>query len=253
MTATHRPSVARGGFTLVELLVVVMIIAVLAALVTPVVMRSLSSARNAAIKAEIDMLHMALMNYKNEYGSFPPGISDIANVGDPAVKHLARIFPRCQAIPAQINLALPQSANPRAITTLNAIAFWLSGYTSNPLEPLATTGESRKKLFDFDNARINPVTGGYTPSGKPGSPYLYVPASQYGLVPYAGGATPGAMVQTYKGDTTPFYNTSGESNPPFNPDTFQIICAGRDEQFGTDDDVSNFWPSTRKEYLDSLK
>jgi len=41
--------------------------------------------------------------------------------------------------------------------------------------------------------------------------------------------------------------------PPFNPDSFQVINAGRDEEFGTDDDLSNFWPGTRREYLDSLK
>jgi hypothetical protein len=39
----------------------------------------------------------------------------------------------------------------------------------------------------------------------------------------------------------------------FNPETFQIISAGRDEVLGTDDDLSNFWPGTRREYLDSLK
>jgi hypothetical protein len=43
------------------------------------------------------------------------------------------------------------------------------------------------------------------------------------------------------------------AQPAFNADTFQILCAGRDEQFGTDDDLSNFWPGTRREYLDSLK
>jgi hypothetical protein len=60
------------------------------------------------------------------------------------------------------------------------------------------------------------------------------------------------MRQTYSGDTTPFYNSGSETNDFFNADTFQILCAGRDEIFGNDDDLSNFWPGTRKDYLDSL-
>ena len=33
----------------------------------------------------------------------------------------------------------------------------------------------------------------------------------------------------------------------------ELITKGKDGQLGTDDDMSNFWPSTRKDYLDSLK
>ena len=46
---------------------------------------------------------------------------------------------------------------------------------------------------------------------------------------------------------------SGTATEFFNATTFQILCAGRDEQWGTDDDLSNFWPGTRVEYERSLK
>jgi prepilin-type N-terminal cleavage/methylation domain-containing protein len=239
---------APSGFTLVELLVVIMIIAMLAALVTPAVMRAQATARNAAIKAEIDMLHMAIMNYKNEYGSFPPSLDDALNATSPATKHLSRLFPRCSNPTTQLTGALPSGA---IVSGTNAIAFWLKGFTDDPSEPLLPVG-SRKKLYDFDMSRVNQSTGAYFPSGKSGSPYLYIDSTMYATAPYAGGssASPGAFRVTYAGDPTPFANAAQAFA---NADTFQILCAGRDETFGTDDDLSNFWPGTRRDYLDSLK
>jgi prepilin-type N-terminal cleavage/methylation domain-containing protein len=237
----------RRGFTLVELLVVIMVIASLAAIVTPAVMRAQSSARNAAIKAEIDMLHMAIMNYKNEYGSFPPSLDAVLAGTSPASKHLGRLFPRCATVSNELQSSLPTGV---VITGTNAVSFWLSGYTDNPALPL--TGGTRKKLYDFDMSRVNQSTGAYFPSGKSASPYLYIDSTMYTSVPYAGGssASPGAFRVSFANDPTPFANTAQAFA---NPDTFQILCAGRDETFGTDDDISNFWPSTRKDYLDSLK
>jgi hypothetical protein len=152
------------------------------------------------------------------------------------------------------------------ISTDTALVAWLYGYNGNPQYPvLSTTGAaslvgadivvtgtvmSRSKLYDFDTSRIR--NGQYAPSGQAGSPYYYYHASAYSTLPYAGGSstTPGAMRASYSGDPTPLGNIS---QPFANPDTFQILCAGRDGQFGTDDDLSNFWPGTRQDYLDSLK
>jgi hypothetical protein len=101
----------------------------------------------------------------------------------------------------------------------------------------------------------------YAPSGKPNAEYLYYNSAMYPrtisdpVLPYDvvdAPNVPGPMRQTYAGDATPFTNFGSETNEWFNADTFQILCAGRDEIFGTDDDLSNFWPGTRREYLDSL-
>ncbi|MFM7243683.1 MAG: type II secretion system protein [Planctomycetaceae bacterium] len=250
-----------AGFTLVELLVVIMIIALLAALVTPAVMRARTTARNAAIKAEIDMLHMAIMNYKNDYGSFPPAVdANPAATGSASQKHVQRLFPRC-TVASQFAGATP-------VTPTNAIASWLSGYRSDPQNPLtnpATPGvpaTDRKKLFDFDQSRLSGAS--YAPAGKKGSPYIYIDSASYSLRPYdtaklgtAGAqrvpATPPATGTAKDFGTAVPPPSSPAPQPFFNPDTFQILCAGQDETFGTDDDLSNFWKGTRKEYLDSLK
>ena len=247
------------GFTLVELLAVIMIIALLMGLLTPAVMRALTSARNAAIKAEIDMLHMAIMNYKNEYGSFPPALDLLTTSGSSAGRHLSRVFPRCPSANVATQLAAPFGAAPFSgfppqITGTNALVYWLYGYTDDPTSPLIPAS-GRKVLYDFDRSRIS-SSGAYAPSGKPNSPYLYITSSLYNSLPYNFVLTPGspgAFRETYAGDTTPFTNVGPETNDFFNKETFQILCAGRDELFGTGDDLSNFWPSTRQDYLDNLK
>ena len=159
----------RSGFTLVELLVVITIIAVLAALITPAVFQARVTARNAAIKAEIDLLHMAMMHYKNEYGSFPPAADAVLSMtpspGSIAAKHVKRLFPRVADgfVSTQLAAGFPSSASPTTLNTTNALSYWLMGYTGNPTSPLSPVG-SRKKMFDFDQSRVNQVTGAYYPT-----------------------------------------------------------------------------------------
>ncbi|MCX7429817.1 MAG: prepilin-type N-terminal cleavage/methylation domain-containing protein [Planctomycetia bacterium] len=250
---------ARSAFTLVELLVVIGIISLLAAIVTPAVMRAQASAKNAAIKAEIDMLHMAIMNYKNEYGSFPPCSDDLTSSTGFATKHLQRLFPRCADPYSQLTNVLA-GKSPAAVSPSNALAFWLSGYTNNPSLPLWGSTATRSKLYDFDASRLDPTTGAYWPSGKSKSPYVYLNSNLYSQYPYT--TSDLTLARAQRVPVTPLTsvtasafataNPAATSPPFFNADTFQILCAGRDETFGTDDDLSNFWPGTRKDYLDSL-
>jgi len=173
-----------GGFKIVELLVVVGIILLLAALITPAVFQARVSARNAAIKTEIDLLHTAMMHYKNEYGSFPPAADTVLSMtpspGSIAAKHVKRLFPRVTdaAVNTQLVGGFPSSASPATLNTTNALSYWLMGYTSNPVSPLVPA-TSRKKMFDFDQSRVNQVTGAYYPAQKPGANYIYIPHTQY--------------------------------------------------------------------------
>ena len=236
---------ARAAFTLVELLAVILIVGMLAAILTPVVMQSLTKARNTAIKAEIDMLHMAIMNYKNEYGSFPPCADSTGYAPNgPASKHLSRLFPRCTNPSAQFS-------GFSDLTPANALKAWLSGFTPDPTNPIVPIA-NRQKLFDFDTSRLDTNQLIYFPSKKPGSPYIYINKTEY---PNSWPATPYSYTVNGQSYSIPAntYSARMVSGTYANLDTFQILCAGRDEQFGTDDDLSNFWPGTFREYQDSLK
>ena len=250
---------ARGGFTLVELLVVIIIIAILAAIAVPAVMRATATAQNARIKTEIDMLHMAIQQYKNEYGSYPPAVDLVGSVNGPVNKHLRRLFPRCTS-------GLPNDKYVEMIKPDTALHFWLSGFTDNPTDPLAILDgtQKRKKLFDFDESRVS--NDRFASPSKPKSPYIYIPSSLYTSTTGTITTIPffSAPDLNFKAPYTNYFahripvasapsDFSNLNQAAFNPESFQILSAGRDEIFGTDDDLSNFWPSTRKDYLDSLK
>jgi general secretion pathway protein G len=62
---------ARRGFTLIEILVVIVVIAILATLVAPNVFRHVGAAKSATAKSQIEMIGAALDAYRLDNGSYP--------------------------------------------------------------------------------------------------------------------------------------------------------------------------------------
>ena len=67
-----RPRATRPGFTLVELLVVIVIIGMLIALLLPALTGAIRKANDARVSAEINNLSTALTEFKNTFGDYPP-------------------------------------------------------------------------------------------------------------------------------------------------------------------------------------
>lgn len=223
----------RAGFTLAELLVVIAIISTLLALLVPAVRLAISSARKAAIKTEIDMLHMAVMNYKNEYGGLPPCVGYTNALSERPVRHLRRLFPRCTVPLDQFTSSGVAYLNPT-----NSLLFWLSGYTGDPERPL-TPAPSRKSMYDYDQLRAKSYV--YKAPYSLDKPYLFFDSGSYA-------ALDGQTVTTDIGPVIceiPKY--PGTSNY-MEPGRFIILAAGLDGEFYTPDDLSNAWTGTRESF-----
>lgn len=62
----------RAGFTLIEMLVVILIIGVLVALLVPVIFSAVRTANEARVTAEINLLAQSLASFKSAQGDYPP-------------------------------------------------------------------------------------------------------------------------------------------------------------------------------------
>jgi prepilin-type N-terminal cleavage/methylation domain-containing protein len=177
----------RGGFTLVELLVVITIIIILMGLLTPVVINALTRAKEARVLTEIGVLDGAFKKYKADVGAYPP--SDFTSLGTAKysggnpyspvftyggansaqyvalANHLQKAFPRCN-VNNEIGAIICSSSDylnskvPGPVSPAQAIVFWLSGFCSDkehPISGLLTTDSSGNIILNTAATRDAPA------------------------------------------------------------------------------------------------
>lgn len=214
--------VRRKGFTLVEMLVVIVILSILAALLVPAIFWALNATKRAAVLLEISDLQQAIERYKNEVGAgdYPPNFDTQATVDG----HLRRAFPRW------VPTGSPADPSPTGLDAAEALVFWLRGFTADPTKPIGGSTETgRKALYDFDPTRLVDTDGDgyktYAPRYCQGVPYVYIENRTYATTKWqkvAGQDT--NEVRAYSSSATTGYA---------NPTKFQIISCGLDGDFGS--------------------
>jgi prepilin-type N-terminal cleavage/methylation domain-containing protein len=253
----------RGGFTLVEMLVVITIIGILVGLLIPTVQGVMWSAKNTAIATEINGLKGAVDAYKAKHNDHFP---DFTNA-DALEAHIKVAYPRARS--AQIRAWFTKTSAPAPmplnLDPAEALVFWLSLIKANPRDPITGTGELEKH-FDFDQTRLLDKDGDgwneyYPPHGQD-APYVYFDGRvvggvyAYATAVYPKPSTPTlptdvGRVRPYRSNIKIDARDNGRTQPVdttnnlnitqwMKPGQFQIISAGQDSHFGVDDlDASN--------------
>ncbi len=143
------PKLTAGGFTLVELLVVITIIAVLAGIAIPVIGMAQRKAAATATRMEIAEIEKAAHSYANEYGDLPPDGSSWVVMN----RHLNKAFPKISAVDRTLlynmchepNVAASNNPSgstfyPVAIDRAEAIVLFLGGLSADESRPFTGPG-----------------------------------------------------------------------------------------------------------------
>ncbi len=152
---TTRKDTSRTGFTLIEVILVVLVLGVLLAFFLPNVRRSRGAARRSQCKNNLKQLCLALHNYHDYHGSFPSAMGgtggDGPNDGNAnRLSGLVALLPFIDEAPLWEQISAPVEANGIQYPAMGP-APWVSEYApwQTQLEALHCASQEREEEADF--------------------------------------------------------------------------------------------------------
>ena len=132
---------SRRGFTLVELLVVIAIIGILIGMLAVSIGPVMTRVYDGAVSTEMKQIELAIENFKNKHGFYPPSFRGITSAND-MLPYLNKISANHRETSA-VSTAFPArrldywwNAIGQHLDDRSSLVFWLSGLSSNKQFPL---------------------------------------------------------------------------------------------------------------------
>jgi len=237
------PGPRRAAFTMIELLVVILIIGVLAAILLPAVGKVRDSARRAQAVTEISQISNAIGAFKakKNVSYIPCGGSGTTFGGfllkstysgsEPEAIYLKQLWPQLTLSSTGLPNGVELDANQTLMFFLTGFVPGMAGqpgqgFSTNPSAPFtATTGnDQRVGPFLDPNANKLDAAGHFTDPW--GMPYAYMAFEQ----PLNSYRTTGFTVTTpFTSSVVPYKDASGKF---IHLRGFQIVSAGKNKLFG---------------------
>lgn len=202
----------RNGFSLIELLAVIVILGILMTYLTFRLMGMGRSAEISTTRTNLQMISGAVSGYEGERGDYPPS-----------------------AWKAEWG-ALPNKTNLGAETL--CLCLWSKDYGGTGIsEDNLTNSDEDQSIKNLTTHALNDL---FELQDSWGNPIAYLHRRDYDREDLYWTTDPETGEQL---DSRVRAMTNPATGNPYNPRTFQLLSAGPDGVFGTEDDIGNFTPA----------